>query len=86
MYATVSISSKRQIVIPSKFFAALKFRKGQKLVAEIKDDTMVLTPAETLVNKAAGMIKVTKPVSNSELEQIIEEAKLRHFRKKYSLS
>ena len=78
MLQTVSISSKRQMTIPSKIYELLGLQVGQKLVAKVKSDSLLLTPAETVVKKAAGMIKVPQKVSNQTLERQIREARDQH--------
>ncbi|OGG34734.1 hypothetical protein A2363_03180 [Candidatus Gottesmanbacteria bacterium RIFOXYB1_FULL_47_11] len=80
MLQSVSISSKNQLTIPSAFSKALNLKRGQRLVVERVGQSLVFTPAETLVHQLAGSIQSSKPISNDELERMIEEAKKQHFR------
>lgn len=79
MLQSVSISSKNQVTIPSVFSKALKLKRGQKLVVEKVGNTLVFTPSVELVRQASGMIQVSKPISNTQLERIIQISKQRHF-------
>lgn len=80
MLQSVSISSKNQLTIPSVFSKALNLKRGQRLVVEKVGNSLVFTPAEVLVRRLSGAIQSTKPISNNELEQMIEAAKQEHFR------
>ena len=79
MLQTVSLSSKNQVTIPSVFAKALNLKRGQRLVVELQGNSLVFTPPEELVLRLSGIIQSKKPISNEELERIIEKAKDQNF-------
>jgi len=50
---------------------------------EKKDQSLMLTPAEVLVKRLAGVIKTSKPLKDEELEKMIFQSKVKYFRDKY---
>lgn len=83
MSQTATITSKRQITIPSKLFKEIGLKEGEKIIVSEKDGDLVLTPAVKLVKKLAGSIKVPKKWKGKDIDEIIEEAKYEYFRSKY---
>ncbi|PIY71126.1 hypothetical protein COY88_02020 [Candidatus Roizmanbacteria bacterium CG_4_10_14_0_8_um_filter_35_28] len=83
MLQTVRITSKRQITIPVKIFDELGMAQGDHLLVEKKDQSLMLTPAEVLVKRLAGVIKTSKPLKDEELEKMIFQSKVKYFRDKY---
>lgn len=79
MLQSVSISSKNQVTIPHVFSKALNLKRGQRLVVELKGNSLIFTPPEELVLRLSGIIHSKRPISNEELERIIEKAKTQHF-------
>ncbi len=75
MIQTVSISSKNQFTIPSIFAKTFNVQKGQRLIIQQVGDSLVLTPAQSIVNQIAGTIR-SKPISEAKLESMISESKI----------
>jgi AbrB family looped-hinge helix DNA binding protein len=83
MRQTVRISSKRQITIPSRIFDELKMNQGDLLLVKRTDNSIVLTPAETLVKELTGILKLPKKLTDEELERMIKKSKNDYFKNKY---
>jgi len=83
MLQSVRISSKRQITIPSKIFNELGITQGDHLLVKKTEDSIILTPAEILVRKLTGIIKLAKKTNDEQLERIIRKSKENYFKNKY---
>jgi len=77
---TLTITSKNQVTIPSSFSKEMKLKKGQLLVIEKRLNSLILTPAELMVKKLSGSVKVSKKIR--DMDKIITQAKKKHFAKK----
>ena len=78
-----TITDKRQLTIPAGLFRELNLSRGDKLVMKRMGDSVTLTPAVRLVERAAGMFKAPKHLRGRNIDELIEEAKYRHFALKY---
>ncbi|MBU1016906.1 MAG: AbrB/MazE/SpoVT family DNA-binding domain-containing protein [Patescibacteria group bacterium] len=79
MLKTVRITSKRQVTIPSKIFKALNLDEGGFLIAEKSHGSIILTPAENLVGRLSGVVKVPEKYKNMSADDIIRESKKEYF-------
>lgn len=79
-----TITSKRQLTIPSELFKKTKLAKGDKVLIEEKDGKIILKPATLLVEELAGSIKVPKKFRGLTEDEIIKKAKEEYFKVKYS--
>jgi bifunctional DNA-binding transcriptional regulator/antitoxin component of YhaV-PrlF toxin-antitoxin module len=79
MIQTVTISSKRQITIPSSMFSNLGFTQGDLLVAQIQDNTIVLQKATHALDALAGSIVVSSKKKSLSVEEAIRLAPARYF-------
>lgn len=85
MSQMATITSKRQLTIPSKLFKEAGLQIGQKVVISEENGSLKLTPAEKLVEELAGSVPVPKKWRGKNLDQIIEEARVEYFKHKYHL-
>ena len=53
-----TITSKRQLTIPSQIFQAVGLKEGQKVLIEDKDGAVIVKPASDVVDRLAGSVKV----------------------------
>ncbi|MDD3268357.1 MAG: AbrB/MazE/SpoVT family DNA-binding domain-containing protein [Syntrophomonadaceae bacterium] len=67
---SVTISSKRQITIPSEVFRRLELKEGQKLMVEVEGDRIILTARPLNLTKALG--GVTKGLYGSNAAEVEE--------------
>lgn len=79
-YAT--ITSKRQITIPAKLFKKVNFKKGQKVVFSIENGKIHLETATDQVNRLAGSLSLPKKFKNTNLDELILQAKKEYFANK----
>lgn len=77
---TLTLSSKNQITIPVSFSKILGLKKGQRILIEKKNQSLILTPYKTILERLSGRIKVKKEITN--MNKVISEAKKNHFLKK----
>lgn len=77
---TLTLSSKNQITIPVSFSKILGLKKGQRILIEKKNQSLILTPYKTILERLSGRIKVKKEIKN--MNEIISKAKKNHFSKK----
>ena len=81
MQKTVTITSKRQITIPSRIFQAAGLAEGQKLLVSLIDDQIVINPATELIEDLAGSIIIPDRYKNLSPKILVEKAKKEYFRK-----
>lgn len=83
MSPLVTITSKRQLTIPSKVFEKAGLSKGDKVVVEEKEGELRIKKAIDLVEELAGSLKLPKRYRGMTDEEIIKQAKEEYFKNKY---
>ncbi|NCT55953.1 AbrB/MazE/SpoVT family DNA-binding domain-containing protein [bacterium] len=83
MSKTVRITSKRQLTIPVEIFEKMGLKRGQNLLAEERDGALILTSAESKLQKLRGSLKVPKKYVGLEINDLVEQAKKDYFKKIY---
>lgn len=78
--ASATISSKRQITIPSIFFNHFGFSKGDLLVFKKEVDGIKIKKALDLVNEVAGSLEVPEHMKNVDIDEAIRTGKEEHFK------
>ena len=81
MSQTVTITSKRQLTIPSKLFKSIGLSTGDKLIIEQENGGLRLTLAESLVERLAGSVTVASKFRKVDPDHAIKIAKKRRFSK-----
>ena len=81
MQKIITITSKRQITIPSRIFQAAGLAEGQKLLVSLIDDQIVINPATELIEDLAGSIIIPDRYKNLSPKALVEKAKKEYFRK-----
>ena len=77
-----TITSKRQLTIPSKIFKKAGFSDGDKVVISEEKGSLKIVPTQKLLNELEGSIPVPKKFQNKGIDEIIELAKKDYFSKK----
>lgn len=80
-----TITSKKQLTLPAALFKKGDFKEGQKVIISEEGGSLKITPAEKIVEELAGSIPMPKKWQGKALDQIIDEARDEHFKRKYSL-
>ena len=75
MQKVSTITSKRQLTIPSRMFRTVGFKEGQRVLIEDKEGTIVVKPADEVVERLAGLVRVPPRFASLEIEEIIRRAK-----------
>lgn len=75
MQKVSTISSKRQLTIPSQIFQAVGLKEGQRVLIEDQDGTIVVKPANDVVERLAGSVKIPARFASLGIEEIIRRAK-----------
>lgn len=70
-----TISSKRQLTIPSQIFRAAGLKEGQKVLIEHKAGAVFVKPLHDVVNRLAGSVNVPSRFRSLSIEEIIRRAK-----------
>lgn len=83
MTQTTTITSKKQLTIPSHLFNKAGLKIGQKLIVSEKNGTLILTPAEKLVENLAGSVPIPSKWRGKNADEIIEDSKNEYFKSKY---
>lgn len=84
MTYTATITTKRQLTIPSDLFIKAKLKTGQKVLLELHDDQVVMKPLMQTIEALAGSVQIPKHLKGVDLDKIISKSKKDHFTQKYS--
>lgn len=80
MNMMATITSKKQLTLPSEIFKKAGLKMGQKVIVSEKNGRLTITSAEMLVEKLAGSVAIPKKLRGQNLDKIIETAKKNYFR------
>ena len=83
MNSLATITSKRQLTIPSAIFKKAKLKEGDKVIIEENEGELRIKRAVDLVERLAGSVKVPKKYRGVTEDEIIKKAKEDYFRKKF---
>lgn len=82
MQLIATITSKRQLTIPSSIFKKSGLKKGDKVIVQQKGGKIEIEPARALVERLAGSIEVPKKLQGLSEDEIIKKAKEEYFKSK----
>lgn len=80
MSTVATITSKKQLTLPSEIFKKVGLRVGEKVVVSEENGRLIITPAERLVEEIAGSVAVPANLRGKDINEVIEQAKRRYFR------
>ena len=86
MTQLATITSKKQLTLPSKVFKKAGLRIGQKVIVSEENGHLLITPAERLVEDLAGSVSIPARLKGGDIDKIIEFSKGKYFRDKYGQS
>ena len=86
MTQLATITSKKQLTLPSKVFKKAGLRIGQKVIVSEENGHLLITPAEKLVEDLAGSVNVPARLKGKDVDEVIEQAKRKYFQDKYEQS
>ncbi len=81
-----TITSRGQLTIPAELFRKSNLKRGGKVILSIDGGQIKMQTSLDLLNKLAGSVKVPAHLRGRNIDEIIEEAKMIHFRKKGSMA
>ncbi|MBI2325940.1 AbrB/MazE/SpoVT family DNA-binding domain-containing protein [Candidatus Collierbacteria bacterium] len=81
-----TITDRGQLTIPAELFRKSNLKRGGKVILSIDGDQIKMQTSLDLLNKLAGSVKVPDHLRGRDIDEIIEEAKMIHFRKKGSMA
>lgn len=84
MNYTATITSKKQLTLPAEAFRQAGFHIGQKVIVKEEGGSLVVTPAEKLVEELAGSVPIPPKWKGKDTDEIVEEAKTEYLMNKYS--
>lgn len=80
MSTVATITSKKQLTLPSEIFKKAGLRVGEKVVVSEENGRLIITPAERLVEELAGSVPAPENLRGKDINEVIEQAKKRYFR------
>lgn len=83
MSQMATITSKRQLTIPSKLFNKAGLQIGQKVIISEENGSLKMIPAERLVEELAGSVPIPKKWEGKSITWIKENAIKEYFRSYY---
>lgn len=75
MQKVSTITSKRQLTIPAQIFQAVGLKEGQRVLIEDKEGTVVVKPANEVVERLAGSVEIPTRFALLGIDEIIRRAK-----------
>ena len=79
MQQTATITSKRQLTIPSNLFKRVKFSKGDKLFIKEESGELRIKKVSSLVKELAGSVFISDRLKRVNYDEAIKSAKRKHF-------
>lgn len=79
MTYTATVTSRGQVTIPSDIFRKSFLRKGEKVILSVDGGQIRMQSALELVNKLAGSVKVPSHLRGKDIDEIIKEARMKHY-------
>ncbi len=76
-----TITSKRQLTIPSLIFRHLNLHSGQKVHVSTDNNSIIIKPAISLVENLAGSVSLPPKYKGLSLDQTIKKTKQDYFKK-----
>lgn len=83
MMQMATITSKRQLTIPSKIFKKAGIGIGERVVVQEVEDGLLIKSAMKLVGELGGSVSVPKELRGVDIDKAVEIAKERYFRQKW---
>jgi len=77
-----TVTSKRQLTIPSELFKNIKLTKGDKVLIEEKGGDIIIKPTTTLVEELAGSVEIPEDLKGIDIDEAIRIAKKNYFGKR----
>lgn len=81
MIRTGTITSKRQLTIPSSIFKKTGLSERQKVAISEEKGKIVITPLVYLVEELSGSLEIPSDWKGKEIDTIIEQSKRKYFKK-----
>jgi len=75
-----TITSKRQLTIPSYLFKKVGFSIGDKVLVEEKAGSLQIKSALNLVKRLAGSVSISESQKKVDVDQAISESKENYFK------
>lgn len=82
MLKTATITSKRQLTIPVSIFDELNLVNVRTMTVEKKNNTLVLTPVQNILNSLEGSVTPPDRYKNMSVDEIIDTSKKEYFSQK----
>lgn len=79
MMKTATITSRRQLTIPVSIFNELNLMDVRTMTVEKRNNTLVLTPVQHILNILAGSVTTPERYKNMSVDEIIDKSKKEYF-------
>ena len=80
MNQVATITSKKQLTIPSAIFNKASLRIGQKVLVSEDNGRLIIAPSEALVEELSGILTMPKNWKGKVLNRIINDSKKEYFK------
>jgi len=82
---TATITSKRQLTLPSVLYRQANLREGQKVRIAYEGGKIVIEPMANLIEALAGSVTLPARWRGKSVDEIVGEAKKKRFKKRFSI-
>lgn len=79
MQYTATVTSKRQLTLPSEVYRLLGLEKGSKVIITMEDRMAKIEPSLALIDKLAGSLTPPPAYQGLSIDQMIVKAKKEYF-------
>jgi bifunctional DNA-binding transcriptional regulator/antitoxin component of YhaV-PrlF toxin-antitoxin module len=83
MQQVATITSKKQLTLPSKLFKKVGFKIGQKVMIRESEGKLIIASGEKLVDELAGSVPIPKRWQGKDPNWMIDKAKEEYLSKKF---
>ncbi|OGH12105.1 MAG: hypothetical protein A2857_03215 [Candidatus Levybacteria bacterium RIFCSPHIGHO2_01_FULL_36_15] len=80
MSTIATITSKKQLTLPSEQFKKAGLREGEKVIISEENGRLIITSAQRIVEELAGSVSVPERFRVENIDEIIEQAKNKYFK------
>jgi len=85
MTQLATITSKKQLTLPTALFRKAGFREGQKVIVSEENGSLKLTPVKKIIEELAGSIPIPNKWKGKEIDEIVDLARTEYLKEKYHL-
>lgn len=82
MQQIATITGKMQLTVPINIARKVGLKTGEKVSVRDEYGRIIITPTKSLIEELAGSLSLPKKWKGKKINEIIQDAKKEHFKKK----